>query len=957
MPSASRYILVLAAGVLLAGGAQAEPGLLCKAQGVQAVGGTLQLARQWQTAFRETFADGLGAWQVQNFEGRLTVALDDQGEEGPALRVANRGQQGDTAFELTSPAIPVAGAAGFRLAFSWRAGRSMAQLAGHKGHYETAVQWLDRQGAEVGALPISLGPATRVWRRGEVSGAVPAAAASAVLRFGCDQPNLEDGEWFALDSLVLEVQSPGAPYEAAGEAVSRPLLDPACGASLSWAADLPAGTSVRLRVASAADANGAPATWSEFVGPDGTAASVYTAPGALPEVHAGRPWRRYAVALASPDAIQTPVLRRVTLAGVTDGPWEGLDQAAPQLTERSATRTGEPRAPIAFRLSDATGVEPQTVRVRLDGRDITAAVTRTADRYRYEPPQAWAPPPADTSLGAWRQTNYRNALEIGPAAARQPGAPPGLRVQRQAGATDTAFRLESRAIPVQPGASYRLTYWTRHSLDLSAASSREHASAGELIWLEAQGAPAGSPTAITLGPERPDWYEQAVTATAPPTASSVRIWFGFDHPNLQDGAYVDLAEVTVEGPRPERPPAGPNLHRVEVEATDYAGNRLEQTWYLLIRPPRTQGVVSVRADGVVQVDGQPFFPIGLYAVWKKPFNDNSFDKAFGDLRAAGFNLAHTYSSGRGPDFTEFYAAAARHGMKLFVASGAGANCTRVEAVLDDVIGEEAQPALLAWYLADDTASHVSSAELSRLSAAIHDVDPAHLTVQADGVGAPPSSRYRAFVDATDGFLPELYPVRQGSAGVPQIIADLKTVQGDLVAAGRPRRTVWAIVQHFQGWGWERYPTPVELRAMSYLSIIHGAQGITWYTYGGWGDNHGVTDSPETWATICALAGEFARLQDALVEPTTAPPPRVDLVAGPAQDALRQPSLSLLLKTHAGRHYLLAANSAEAEVTARLRVGAATPLQVLFEGRELHPGADGFTDVFEPYAVHVYAWTP
>jgi len=445
---------------------------------------------------------------------------------------------------------------------------------------------------------------------------------------------------------------------------------------------------------------------------------------------------------------------------------------------------------------------------------------------------------------------------------------------------------------------------------------------------------------------------------APAAARSVRIWFGFDSPNFRDGAYLDLADVILDGPRPERPPEGrPNLHQIAVDAVDVAGNSLAQSWYLLVRPPHTQGVVSVREDGATLIDGQPFFPIGLYAVWKKPFNDNSLDKAFADLRAAGFNLAHTYSSARGPEFAEFYTAAQRHGATLFVASAAGANCARIGTVLADVVREGSQPALLAWYLADDTASHVSSAELGSLFAAVHDVDPAHITVQADGVGSPPSSRCRAYVEATDGFLPELYPVREGSAGVPQIIADMKTVQADLAATGARARAMWAIVQDFQGWGWDRYPSRDELWAMSYRSIIHGARGITWYTYGGWGDNHGVTDTPERWATLCALAGELSQLQAALVEPTSEQPPPPEVLAGPAQDSLGQPSISSLLRLHAGKAYLLAANSANAEVSARFQTGAAGVVTLPFEGRTMAADGKPFADTFHAYGVHVYVWSP
>ncbi|MBI2298055.1 MAG: hypothetical protein HYU66_03735 [Armatimonadetes bacterium] len=491
-----------------------------------------------------------------------------------------------------------------------------------------------------------------------------------------------------------------------------------------------------------------------------------------------------------------------------------------------------------------------------------------------------------------------------------------------------------------------------------------------LPWLryEATGGVTDGPWS---GPdERPPVVaERSATRTADAAAP---LWFvlrdetGIDRAGLRlslDGEDITTGlraagdRFTWQPPAPLRPPVGDraNLHRLDFTATDYAGNTLRRQWFVLIRPPAVTGLVTLRDDGVTLIDGRPFFPIGLYAVWKKPFNDNSFDRAFGDMRAAGFNFAHTYSSGRGADFSEFYAAAQRHGIKLFVASGGGANTSEALRVLADVVREEAQPALLAWYLADDTASWVGAGELGELSQAIHDVDPAHLTVQADGVGSPPRSRYRDFVGATDAFLPELYPIRDdGGKGVAQIIADMRTIRADLDHAGRPAKAIWAIVQDFQGWGWPRYPTRAELWAMSYLSLIHGATGITWYTYGGAGENHGVTAFPERWQAICELAGELSKLQDVFTERTGPQPPAPRVTAGPEQDALGQPSVSALLKEHAGQHWLLAASSADKPVTVRFSVAAGT-VELPFENRKVAAEADGFTDTFEPFGVHVYRW--
>ena len=42
---------------------------------------------------------------------------------------------------------------------------------------------------------------------------------------------------------------------------------------------------------------------------------------------------------------------------------------------------------------------------------------------------------------------------------------------------------------------------------------------------------------------------------------------------------------------------------------------------------------------------------------------------------------------------------------------------------------------------------------------------------------------------------------------------MKAIAADCKRAGR-KAPVWAIIQDFQGWGWQRYPTDAEVRAMT-----------------------------------------------------------------------------------------------------------------------------------------------
>jgi hypothetical protein len=183
---------------------------------------------------------------------------------------------------------------------------------------------------------------------------------------------------------------------------------------------------------------------------------------------------------------------------------------------------------------------------------------------------------------------------------------------------------------------------------------------------------------------------------------------------------------------------------------------------------------------------------------------------------------------------------------------------------------------------------------------------------------------------------------------------MMTIKSDLKKNSTGPKTIWPIIQYFDGWGkWPRFPTNQELRAMSYAAIVHGANGITWYTYGGFKDNHGVTSTPSRWENICRLATELNLLQPALVSKETFNVSR-RIISGPAKDAIGYHSISLLAKRDGSKRYLICVNSTLDEIIAEFRLEAsADEAKVLFENRTVPVRKRVFTDRFAPYDVHVY----
>ena len=227
----------------------------------------------------------------------------------------------------------------------------------------------------------------------------------------------------------------------------------------------------------------------------------------------------------------------------------------------------------------------------------------------------------------------------------------------------------------------------------------------------------------------------------------------------------------------------------------------------------------------------------------------------------------------------------------------------------------------------------------------------------------PVDCYENYAASTDVFLPEIYPVwgndpKRDRGCVAETIFYVKSELDDnaRVGDGRPR-AVWPIIQMFKGYSlWKRMTT----EAMSFAAIIHGAQGITWYTYGGFVRpekkkfDYGVTSSEETWAAMTNVSRRISALAPVLVERTGVQPPRPEIVSGPAKDAWLNDSVSQLLKEHDGRWYLLTVNSTDQAVSVRFRVKAQGKVSVMGERRSLDAASDGtFADAFKPYAVHIY----
>jgi len=411
------------------------------------------------------------------------------------------------------------------------------------------------------------------------------------------------------------------------------------------------------------------------------------------------------------------------------------------------------------------------------------------------------------------------------------------------------------------------------------------------------------------------------------------------------------------------------VYKTEVFTETIYGQKNKSVFYFFRDDPLTENVVTIREDGFLLLDGKPHFPIG--ATYVIPVaHTRDLDKAFQWLKDAGVNNVF---GPRNATFREYLDRVASHGLKMYVSPGVkgGANCKDLDLMLKNIAEEYRHPAVLGWYIGDDTLSHNTPEEMRIKDEAIRSIDPYHITVQADVVsGAKPyrdvaalgdPSRYRDVVNFTDNFRVELYPVtalteKVNRECVPSVICDMRTVMRDIRDKAEKPKNVWAIVQYFEGWSaWKRYPTWQELRAMTWASVIHGANGLQWYTYRYDQKNHGFSYTEETRANFTRMVQEVAPLADVTME-RTLPAPRPVILEGPEKDALENDSISVLLKRHQGDTYLFTVNSSWQPLRVLLPVRPTGKVEVLYEnGRNAVVSDKGIVDEYEPFDVHIYKY--
>jgi hypothetical protein len=330
--------------------------------------------------------------------------------------------------------------------------------------------------------------------------------------------------------------------------------------------------------------------------------------------------------------------------------------------------------------------------------------------------------------------------------------------------------------------------------------------------------------------------------------------------------------------------------------------------------PLTAGA-AVKFDerGITRIDGRPFFPVGIYLY---DFNSD----ILAEVHQQGFNTIIWGASEKDLPTIK------KHGL-MWILRGKQA----LEA--------KDKSTILAWYPIDEPEDQKVTPEQVRADYdAIRAADPD----RPIGICHYNLEMTKKFKDSEDFVMISAYPVDAARKNPARFVA---AVGGyvDFVHGHRGKSVpVWSIIQMFGGPNTDNgrwaLPTPIELRAMTYSALAHGAQGILFFSY--W------PQGGRTWAEAGVLAHELHRLTPFLV--------------APGEETL-VPSSDKAVHTRcikAGKSgIVIAVNTDQTFRSATLTLPKveAARLDLPFENRTISVNDQTFTDRFMPYEVHVYQW--
>lgn len=361
--------------------------------------------------------------------------------------------------------------------------------------------------------------------------------------------------------------------------------------------------------------------------------------------------------------------------------------------------------------------------------------------------------------------------------------------------------------------------------------------------------------------------------------------------------------------------------------------------------PKNNAVRIDRLNGMLQVRGLPFFPVGFYTY--SPVQPTLIEEEV----VRGFNLISPYQKNEYTEVEERIAyldRAAVMGMQVnyhltALAGGGGVDEqgqklsweARKQLLRAEVEAVKEHPALLSYYLADEpSARKVNPDTLALLYQVVKQADPYHPVSMVFNE----TDLVERYANSFDIAMVDPYPVPDKP--LTDVAHFVKTLNQKFAL----QKPIWLVPQTFGGgeW-WRREPTRQELRAMVYLGLVNGATGLQAFI------RQGLSAFPKSidmWNEYGRIAREVQSLTPFFTQEEV-----------PADVQANEPQIQLKAWLYNGELLLLVVNPENRPVNpaftipSTLRLGAT--IEVAFENRNLEAEGNIFNDWIEGYGTRAY----
>lgn len=361
-------------------------------------------------------------------------------------------------------------------------------------------------------------------------------------------------------------------------------------------------------------------------------------------------------------------------------------------------------------------------------------------------------------------------------------------------------------------------------------------------------------------------------------------------------------------------------------------------------PAKPNEVKVDRLTGTLRVDGWQWMPVGYYS----SLNGHNFDFLRSEV-TQGINLYspyHTISEENRSDRMAYLDLCAQLGIKvnynvcsLAGSQGVGLNMKASQeekraALREEVLRVKDHPALLSYYIADEPDGQGVSPEVLKQSYdLIHELDPYH-PVSVVIISSLPARRY---ADTYDIIMADPYPVPNGP------VSSASDMIREIYEQMQYEKAVWLVPQVFGGGEiWTREPSAREVRAMVYGSVLEGARGVQGF--------HRMPDSgsPLLWNGFKEVAVELQQITPYLYDACS-----YKVCAGEG---------TLARVFHRGERVLVVVQNmqnkpCEIDLSLREHVSDGTPVQLIFENREVSVQNGKIRDILAPFGTGVYKIIP